>query len=98
MNIMLAKRYEINNLDYEAYPPIIYQAVSPIGIASASINERWTKFLLHGASQYLIMEEVRKEVETQYKNFPLARTLDRTFILVCSNPCSPGTYIYIFEP
>jgi hypothetical protein len=65
INIVLTAGYENNNLDCEAYLQIICQALSPIGIASASIDERWTKFLLYGVSLYLSMEEVCKEADIQ---------------------------------
>jgi hypothetical protein len=73
-NLVFTTGFNHNNLDYDAYLPIICNALASIGPATAVINEQWSKFLVHGVPTYTTMTEIREIVEMQYKNLTLGQT------------------------
>jgi hypothetical protein len=60
-------------MDYDAYLPIICNALTSTGSATADINEQWSKFLVYGVSKYTTMTEIKAIVEMQYENLILGQ-------------------------
>lgn len=73
-NLILTTGFTTRAIDYEAYLSIITSALVPIGIASARVNERWTKFLLHKVPTHASMNAIRSDIETHYPNLKLGQT------------------------
>jgi hypothetical protein len=73
-NLVLTTGLNHNNMNYEAYLPIICHTLTPIGRCSAYINERWTKFIAHGVPTNANMEGIRQDIESQYSTLKLAQT------------------------
>jgi TolA-binding protein len=73
-NIVLTTGLNCNGMDYKAYLPLIAATLSHLGTATATINERWTKFLLHNVPTTLSPNELRQELETHYPDLRLAQT------------------------
>jgi hypothetical protein len=57
-NLVLTTGLNHNNMDYEAYLPIICHTLIPLGKGTAHINERWTKFIAHGVPTSATMDEI----------------------------------------
>lgn len=66
----------LNNcgLEYDPYLNILVDAVRFLGPASARINEKWSKFLLHGVPTCSSLEAMRSDIETCYPALKLAQT------------------------
>jgi hypothetical protein len=73
-NLILTTGYSTCGLDYEAYLRIITDSLSSLGSCTGRINERWSKFVLHGIPTVATMDEVRDEIETNYPALRLAQT------------------------
>jgi hypothetical protein len=72
-NFVLTTGLNHNNMDYEAYLPIICHTLTPLEKGTAHINERWTKFITHGVPTTATMDEILWDIETQYPNLKLAQ-------------------------
>jgi hypothetical protein len=73
-NLVFTTGFNHKNMDYDAYLPIICNALASIGPATAVINEQWGKFLVHRVPTYTTMTEIREIVEMQYENLALGQT------------------------
>jgi hypothetical protein len=73
-NLVFTTGLNHNNMDYDAYLPIICNALASIGPETADINEQWSKLLVHGVPTYTTMTEIREIVEMQYENLILGQT------------------------
>jgi TolA-binding protein len=73
-NLVFTTSEQIPGSDYTAYLPIIANSLKDLGEATATLNERWTKFLLHNVPTSLTPNEIRYEIETHYPELSLAQT------------------------
>ena len=73
-NLVLTTGLTNCGMDYDAYLNIIVDAVRFLGHASARINERWSKFLVHGVPVDSSLESIRHDIESNYPNLKLAQT------------------------
>jgi hypothetical protein len=73
-NLVFTTSEQIPGSDYTAYLPIIANSLKDLGEATATLNERWTKFLLHNVPTSLSLDEIRYEIETHYPELSLAQT------------------------
>jgi hypothetical protein len=65
-NLVITVRLLETNADYEAYLPIIVNTLAFIETEKATISDPWTKYLLHGISTSMDLEEIREDVENWY--------------------------------
>lgn len=73
-NLILTTGFTSRAIDYEAYLTIITDSLKHIGPASARVNEKWTKFLVHKVPTRTFMPAVRHDIETNYPSLKLAQT------------------------
>jgi hypothetical protein len=73
-NLVITTSNNNCGLDYDAYLNIIVDAVKFLGPATARINERWSKFLIHGVPTHSSLESIRYDIETNYASLKLAQT------------------------
>jgi hypothetical protein len=64
----LALTAGLNNcaLDYESHLKVITESLKFVGEGTAIVNEKWSKFLLHGVPIFGTLEEIRNDVEIYY--------------------------------
>jgi hypothetical protein len=72
-NIVFTTNQSIPGTDYTGYLSLIASSLHELGEATATINERWTKFLLHNVPTSLSLREIRFEIETHYPELKLAQ-------------------------
>jgi hypothetical protein len=73
-NLVFTTNEQIPGSDYTAYLSIIADSLKNLGEATATLNECWTKFLLHNVPTSLSLNEIRYEIETHYPELKLAQT------------------------
>jgi hypothetical protein len=61
-------------LDYESHLKVITDSLKFVGEGTAIVNEKWSKFLLHGVPTFGTLEEIRNDVEIYYLKFKLGQT------------------------
>jgi TolA-binding protein len=63
-NIVFTTNPDLPGSDYTAYLPLIANSLKDFGEATATLNERWTKFLIHNVPTSLTPNDIRNEIET----------------------------------
>jgi hypothetical protein len=58
---------------YESYLDVIANAVERFGKATATMHEKWSKFLVRDVPTWLTQEAIREEIETKYPGPPNIR-------------------------
>jgi hypothetical protein len=61
-------------LDYELHLRVITESLKFVGEGTAIVNEKWSKFLLHGVPTFGTLEEIRNDVEIYYPKLKLGQT------------------------
>jgi hypothetical protein len=72
--IIFTTNPDLPGSDYTAYLSLIANSLEDFGEATATLNERWTKFLIHNVPTSLSPNDIRKEIETHYPQLNLAQT------------------------
>lgn len=73
-NLVLTTGLNNCGMDYDSYLNILVDAVRFLGHASARVNERWSKFLVHGVPVDTSLETIRHDIESNYPSLKLAQT------------------------
>jgi hypothetical protein len=58
---------------YENYLDVIANAVERFAKATATVHEKWSKFLVRDVPTWLTQEAIREEIETKYPGLKLAQ-------------------------
>jgi hypothetical protein len=74
-NLVLVAADNVKGLLYESYLGLIATAVQHFGTATATLHEKWSKFLVRDVPTWLMQEEIREEIETKYPGLKLAQAL-----------------------
>jgi hypothetical protein len=61
-------------LDYESHLKVTTESLKSVGEGTAIVNEKWSKFLLHGVPNFGTLEEIRNDVEIYYPKLKLGQT------------------------
>jgi hypothetical protein len=62
-NLVFTVGYNHNNMYYDANLAIVCNALASISLATADINEQWSKIVVHGVPTYITMIEIREIVK-----------------------------------
>jgi hypothetical protein len=73
-NIVLVAADNVKGILYESYLGLIATAVQRFGTGTATLHEKWSKFLVRDVPTWLTQEEIREEIETKYPSLKLAQT------------------------
>jgi hypothetical protein len=73
LNLVLTTRLH-DNAELGEFLPVIVKALEFIGPCTVKLSEPWTKFLLHGVSTDVDLEDIREDVERYCPNIQLGQT------------------------
>jgi hypothetical protein len=73
-NLALTAGLDNCALDYESHLKVITESIKFVGDGTAIVNEKWSKFLLHGVPTFGTLEEIRNDVEIYYPKLKLGQT------------------------
>jgi hypothetical protein len=73
-NLIFTTNPDLPGSDYTAYLSVIADGLKDLGEATATLNERWTKFLIHNVPTSISINDIRNEIETHYPQLKLAQT------------------------
>jgi hypothetical protein len=74
INLTLPAGLDNCALDYETCLKVITESLIFVGEGTAIVNEKWSKFLLHGVPTFGALEEIRNDVEIYYPKLKLGQT------------------------
>jgi hypothetical protein len=72
-NLILVAADHVQGFMYESYLDVIANAVERFGKATATVDEKWFKFLVMDVHTWLTQEAIREEIETKYPGLKLAQ-------------------------
>jgi hypothetical protein len=73
-NLVLITPPAKNNIEYEPYLGLICEALTPLGKGIPHINEKWTKFVIHGVPTRAKIPTIQTEFQLTYDKLTLVQT------------------------
>jgi hypothetical protein len=74
-NLVLVAPNHIKVIMYENYLGVIADALQRFGKATATLHEKWSKFLVRDVPAWMLGEDIRPDIESKYPGLKLAQAL-----------------------